>query len=427
MWLKSSFLVAMAAWAVLAATPARAQLPQVQLPNLGGPTAPIPDAAGALGQVQTAAGDLTRARGQDVRRLLRRNRDVLEADPQGAPIVRRQIMTIAPSPAVIAAAEAAGFTVVRRERLTGVDADIVVLRAPEIMSTAAARARLQAIDPNGAYDFNHIYLESGSPRATGTAQTPQAPSDGVFTRARIGLIDGAVAAHPAFVDGQITQRAFAGPRIVPSAHGTSVASLLAGRTDRFRGAAPGAHLYVADVYGGEADGGSAAALALALSWLAQQQTPVINISLVGPYNRVLERIVGAMISRGYVIVAAVGNDGPAAPPLYPAAYDGVVGVTGVDARGRVLIEAERGSQVDFAAIGVGSAAALRGWSDVRGTSFAAPVVAGLLAREINTPDPQAARAALTRLAAHARDLGVAGRDPIYGAGWVGGGSETAAR
>ncbi|WP_373289620.1 hypothetical protein [Sphingopyxis bauzanensis] len=33
-----------------------------------------------------------------------------------------------------------------------------------------------------------------------------------------------------------------------------------------------------------------------------------------------------------LIVAAVGNDGPAAPPAYPACYRGVLAVTGVDAR-----------------------------------------------------------------------------------------------
>ena len=59
---------------------------------------------------------------------------------------------------------------------------------------------------------------------------------------------------------------------------------------------------------------------------------MINVSLVGPRNALLERVVASLVSRGHLIVAAVGNDGPAAPPLYPAAYDGVVGVTAVDQR-----------------------------------------------------------------------------------------------
>src|SRR5256885_5630000 len=51
-----------------------------------------------------------------------------------------------------------------------------------------------------------------------------------------------------------------------------------------------------------------------------------------------------VLARGHLVVAAVGNDGPAAPPLYPAAWPGVVGVTAVDARQQVLGEALRGAR-----------------------------------------------------------------------------------
>ena len=54
----------------------------------------------------------------------------------------------------------------------------------------------------------------------------------------------------------------------------------------------------------------------------------------------LENVVRLVIARGYLIVAAVGNDGPAAPPLYPASYPDVVGVTAVDARERADIVLE---------------------------------------------------------------------------------------
>ena len=33
------------------------------------------------------------------------------------------------------------------------------------------------------------------------------------------------------------------------------------------------------------------------------------MSLVGPRNALLERVVKSLVSRGYLIVAAVGNDG----------------------------------------------------------------------------------------------------------------------
>ena len=57
---------------------------------------------------------------------------------------------------------------------------------------------------------------------------------------------------------------------------------------------------------------------------------------------------------------------------------------------------------------------------VRGTSFAAPIVAGLLAAELREPDQDAALRAVAALASHAIDLGARGPDPVYGYGLVGG-------
>jgi subtilisin family serine protease len=80
-------------------------------------------------------------------------------------------------------------------------------------------------------------------------------------------------------------------------------------------------------------------------------------------------------------VAAVGNDGPAAPPLYPASQPGVVAVTGVDATNRALAEAGKPLHLDYSAPGADMAAALpgKGYANVRGTSYAAPLVSARLA------------------------------------------------
>jgi subtilisin family serine protease len=119
-------------------------------------------------------------------------------------------------------------------------------------------------------------------------------------------------------------------------------------------------LFVADVYGGSRAAGSASSIVRALSWLASKRPQVVNISLVGPQNLLIERAVQTLRARGIAIVAAVGNDGPAAPPQYPASYPGVVAVTAVDARGRALPEAGKASHLDFAAPGADMAAALPG-------------------------------------------------------------------
>ena len=128
-----------------------------------------------------------------------------------------------------------------------------------------------------------------------------------------------------------------------------------------------------------------------------------------------------VIAGGHLVVAAVGNDGPAAAPLFPAAWPGVIGVTGVDAHRRVLVEAERGPQVKFAAPAAQMAAAKSplGYILVRGTSFAAPIVAGLLALNLPAPDKEAADRAVMALARDAVDLGSAGPDTVYGFGLVG--------
>jgi len=150
--------------------------------------------------------------------------------------------------------------------------------------------------------------------------------------------------------------------------------------------------------------------------------PVINISLVGAKNSLLESVIARLIGAGFIVVAAVGNDGPAAPPLYPASYPNVVGVTAVDVHNRVLVEAARGPQVMFASPGADLAAASlgNGYSAVRGTSFAAPFVAGLLAANLRSPNRNDAAAAVEALAKTAIDLGSPGRDLTYGYGLVGG-------
>jgi hypothetical protein len=81
--------------------------------------------------------------------------------------------------------------------------------------------------------------------------------------------------------------------------------------------------------------------------------------------------------------------------------------------------------VDFAARGADiTAAALDGGIvAVRGTSFAAPVVAALLAAASPVLRPSDARTAVEALAARAIDLGRPGRDPVYGYGAVSAGSE----
>jgi subtilisin family serine protease len=397
-------------------------LPAVRLPRLRDLTVPGQnDLTRAADNLDSrAAANVRRVR---IRGLLRARPNVLEADPRGDPIMRGEVLAFSPTDAALTRARAAGYQVVRDRVLDGLDARIVVLQAPAGTSTRRALRQLRTLDPGGSYDFNHLYFDSGtvSPAVGLTAQADtRAPERAASAAAhRVGLIDGAVdSRHPVFHDITLHQHGCDGASM-PSEHGTAVASLLVGSAEHFRGAAPGTELFAADVYCGP--GATVDAIAEAFSWLVGEHVPVINVSLVGPPNALLEAVVIRVIARGYVIVAAVGNDGPAAPPLYPAAYRGVIGVTAVDSHRRVLVEAERGPQVKFAAPGADMAAAgLAGkFSAVRGTSFAAPVVAGLLSLEMPAPDNAGAQRAVQVLIHRAIDLGVRGPDKVYGNGLVG--------
>ena len=411
-----------------AAGPARAQvgLPPVQVPNLPGvPTDQLNRTVGGVLD-QADPQRLRELRQIRVRNLLRTNRTVLEADPRGAPIVRNEVVALSPTQAALDRARAAGFGVGRTRTLEGLNVTIVVLQAPAGVSTRRALERLRRDDPEGTYDYNHVYLESGeiAPATTVAAlvyggNVPLSPPPPVVPK--VGLIDSGVQrSHPVFTGVTVHEHGCAGGAI-PSAHGTAVASLLVGQGDVFHGAAPGAELFAADVYCGLATGGALDSVAEAFAWMSREAVPVINISLVGPDNKLLEQIIRVVTTRGQIVVAAVGNDGPSAPPLFPAAYPEVIAVTGVDAKQRVLVEACRGKHVDFSAPGANmSAAGIESpFGLVRGTSFAAPIVAGLLARQLTSINKERAEAAVARLVVEATDLGARGIDKVYGHGLVG--------
>lgn len=358
-----------------------------------------------------------------VRALLRANGDTLETDPAGAPVLRSQVVSLSPTPQSLQAAIAAGFVIIEDQAMDELSMRVVTLRAPAGMSARRAVQRLRAMDREGSYDYNHVYTQSATDSAAATAP---ASGDRPITKtsypnSRVGLIDGGVEATHSVFNGNSVHSWGCDAQAMPSAHGTAVASLLVGNSERFSGAAPGAALYAADVYCDQPVGGSMTRIAAAMTWLAQQRVPVINMSLVGPDNALLKQLTANLVARGYLLVAAVGNDGPAAPPLYPAAYPGVVGVTATDAHNRAIVEAGRGKQVMFAAPGADMVAATLqdAFVKVRGTSFAAPLVAGLLATHVDKPQPDIAKAALASLIGNARDLGTKGFDKTFGYGMVG--------
>jgi subtilisin family serine protease len=410
--------------AIAAALLAHEAEAQLRLPTVSLPTLPIQGLTQTVNQTGLQSLDeLSSLRKTTIAALIRGNRRNLEADPHGEAMVRGEVLALSPTDSVLSSARTLGFVPLREQSSAELELKLVVLQVPEQWSTAKALKKLREANPTGVFDFNHIYTGSGAADVSGTATSlAQGPSDDRGAHAyRVGLIDSGVdVSHMAFHASEVHTWGCAG-RSVPNAHGTAVASVLVGQVEDFHGVLPGAQLYAADVYCDSPTGGAVDALAAAFGWLAHEQVAVINVSLVGPDNAMLAQIVRSMTSRGYLLVAAVGNDGPAAPPLYPASYPKVVGVTAVDAHRHVLIEAARGKQVMFAAPGADMAAATLAhrYVDVRGTSFAAPIVAGILAKDLSDPNLSMADGAVDALAKRAIDLGPTGRDLTYGFGLVG--------
>src|SRR2546421_715033 len=199
------------------AAQAQVALPSVRLPGL--PTVGLPLEVDKT--LPAVTGALDPGRLQDLRKLrvlelIRRHPTVIEPDPDGAPIIRSEVLVFSPSEAMMESARAAGFTVVRERVLDGLDARIVVLRTPGRTSTRRALQRLRALDPAGAYDFNHLYMDSGTGSAAAAAgAAPEGGSAGAGVgagpRARLGLIDGGVdTAHAVFRESVIHQHGCAG-------------------------------------------------------------------------------------------------------------------------------------------------------------------------------------------------------------------------
>ena len=325
--------------------------------------------------------------------LIDRHRGELDRDGAGNAVRRDRLIVVDPDSAGLAAAARSGFRVIDSQAEPALGLRFVTLAIPQPMRPRKAIEMLRRAAPSLEVDYDHVFEPAGGALSPAAALLAGGVAGLAPAGARIAMVDGGVAAHPSMARATIEQKGFAGPASA-TGHGTAIASLLVGDQGPFKGAARGASLFVADIYGGNPAAGSASAIVRALAWAASKQPRLINLSLVGPPNKVMERAVAALGRRGIRIVAAVGNDGPAAPPQFPASYDGVVAVTGVDAKGRALVEAGRARHIDVAAPGADLAAALpgQGYATVRGTSFAAPLAAARLA----------SAGSLERLAAEAR-------------------------
>ena len=181
-------------------------------------------------------------------------------------------------------------------------------------------------------------------------------------------------------------------RTDPHGHGTAVAAVIAASTGNGRGmagAARSVRILPVRVLGTDGTG-SLAVAAQGLIWAVDHGATVVNMSFaatgIGSFVP-MDNAIAYARSKGVVVIAAAGNDGPGAPVTYPAANPQAIAVAALSSNPYPSVSSfsSRGSWVDVAAPGGDIIApVVRGdhgevlrnrymaWS---GTSMAAPYVA----------------------------------------------------
>lgn len=343
---------------------------------------------------------------------------------QGAFVDKSEIVALLPDAQsqmrmqVFAASK--GYRLREVTQLVSLDLIMLSFDMPQGTTGKQAIEELEGAVAGSTVGVNHAYRDQ--PSTVSLAATSYAnslinwPASGCRAVSPIGLIDTGVDAQAARLgSGSLIQKNFTSSPLRVGRHGTEVASIMTDPT-RLRNVT----LYSAAVIENTPDAGRAAGadtLVKALDWLVQEDVKVVNISLAGPGNKLLALAIDGATKRGMIIIAAVGNAGPNADPLYPAAYPSVVAVTAVDARGNIYSKAGRGQHVDIAAPGIDIMAnSPRGVRFVTGTSVAAPFVTARIAADRSLSNGANAQQVRNRLAATSRDLGPSGLDSTFGSG-----------
>lgn len=233
-------------------------------------------------------------------------------------------------------------------------------------------------------------------------------------------------------------------------HGTHVAGTLAAASNGFGvvGVAPKAQIVALRVLDENGEG-TASGIIEALQWIqnynaAHPDSPIRitnNSYGTGSNSSQLEAAFDVLASSGVLHIGSAGNEGSAAGNGnnvgYPARYASVVAVAALDKNNQRASFSSTGSDVEIAAPGV---AVLSTWKDginaggpqpfsfpgyageyfieANGTSMAAPHVAGVAALLMAANPSYTAEAVRNRMNETALDLGVAGRDKLYGYGLV---------
>src|SRR5688572_19505842 len=245
--------------AAMLAGAAHAQIPDVVIPDTESPPIAIPDIHTPAGNIASGAERaLSRLAGARVLRIEQMSRDhrtELERDPAGELAVRAEVVAVDISAPALQRALENKFLLKRTQELVDLGVKISVLQTPGGWTARRGLKELRKLDPEGIYDYNHVYLDGGSAAAPGPA-VPES-TNGAGGAGRVGLVDGGVdGGHQVFQNVRL-QRFGCGGSVVPNSHGTAVAAILATHVSVDE-------IFTADVYCGAPAGGAIDAVADAL-------------------------------------------------------------------------------------------------------------------------------------------------------------------
>jgi subtilisin family serine protease len=319
--------------------------------------------------------------------------------------------------------------------LGSIDVDCVVFQVEsgaavsEVLERLQKDPRVQAAQSNEAFQG----LSQGGARSTAAlAYGPALIHADAAHRTRTGkgikiaIVDTGVAAdHPGlrgriaasenFVDGG--QVSFGRDR-----HGTAVAGVIAARDGDYAGMAPDAEvLALKACWYPEAESGKALCsswtLAKAVDYAIRSGARVLNMSLGGPPDALLSRLLNRALERGTIVVAAAADGGA---PGFPASLPMVIAVFSCGTGGQAEVPGWTSARFAIAAPGIDilTTVPLTGYDFVSGSSLAAAHVTGVVALLLEEDANLRPAQALELLRATSRPLAVASASTPQTAGLV---------
>ncbi len=253
------------------------------------------------------------------------------------------------------------------------------------------------------------------------AERVKAMTDAEIT---VAVVDSGVYKHP-FLKDRIVEggRDFIDDDMKPDdehSHGTHVAGTIVDCT-------PGLNVKILPVRVlGSNNRGSNLVISLGVHYAAEQGAEIINMSLGGAKNQVVDNAVRYAVHKGCTVVVAAGNDSSNTENVSPAHMEECITVAAINDQLEKADFSNWGESVDFAAPGVDILSCVPRFfmgiqygdakGIMRGTSMATPHISALAAM-IKLENPSVTSEGIQNIMIeNSMDLGEAGRDLDYGWG-----------